>query len=106
MSIGLAAACDNSPASPTATAVTDTFSNSLARGGATSRSFVVKNSGDLTLTLTSLGIADIEVGIAVGASNAATGACARDFTEVTSVSAAKTISRRFEPGNYCATIYD
>jgi hypothetical protein len=46
--------------------VTETFANLLARGGATSRSFEVRDAGDVTMTLTTLGVSDVEVGIAIG----------------------------------------
>ncbi|HEX5214568.1 MAG TPA: hypothetical protein VFV98_03845, partial [Vicinamibacterales bacterium] len=102
-----AVGCDNSPTLPDGPLTrTETFANFLARGGATSRSFEVKDAGDVTMTLTALGVSDVEVGIAIGRNEGDIGACSRDFTEVTSVAAAKTISRRFEPGKYCATVYD
>ena len=103
-----ASGCDDSPTLPdTPITVTETFSNLLALGGATSRGFVVRNSGDVTMKLIGLGVAsEEEVGIAIGTNDAQTGACSRDFTEVTSVAAARSISRRFEPGLYCATVYD
>jgi len=103
-----ATSCNDSPTLPDGPiTVTETFANLLSLGGATSRSFVVRNSGDVTMTLTQLGVAsEEEVGIAIGTNDPNTGACSRDFTEVTSVPAARTISRRFEPGTYCATVYD
>ena len=107
LSTAAAVACDNSPTLPDGPrTVTETFANLLARGGATSRSFEVRDAGDVTMTLTTLGVSDVEVGIAIGRNEGDIGACSRDFTEVTSVAAARTISRRFEPGKYCATVYD
>ena len=103
-----ATGCDNSPTLPDGPiTVTETFANLIALGGATSRSFVVRNAGDVTMKLVTLGVdSQEEVGMAIGTNNPQTGACSRDFTEVTSVAAARTISRRFEAGNYCATVYD
>ena len=103
-----ATGCDDSPTLPDGPlTVTETYANLLALGGATSRGFVVRNAGDVTMKLIGLGVAsEEEVGIAIGTNDSRTGACSRDFTEVTSVSAARNISRRFEPGVYCATVYD
>ena len=107
-------ACGDSPTEPTsteaevetATAVTETFSNAVLKGGATSRSFITTDSGMITIVLTSLSQDTAFVGLALGLSDEVTGVCTRTYAIVTQVYSARALSANADKGRYCVVVYD
>ena len=105
-------ACENTLAEPTesepetATAVTETFSNTVLKGGATSRSFTTTASGMITITLTSLSQEMALVGLALGLSDEVTGTCSRTYSIVTQLYSARALSTTADKGRYCVVVYD
>ena len=105
-------ACGDTPAEPTSsepetpTAVTESFSNSVQKGGATSRSFVTTESGMITIVLTSLSQDTAFVGLALGLSDELTGVCTRTYAIVTQLYSARALSATADKGRYCVVVYD
>ena len=105
-------ACEDTPAEPTSsepetpTAVTESFSNSVQKGGATSRSFVTTESGMITIVLTSLSQDTAFVGLALGLSDELTGMCTRTYAIVTQLYSARALSATADKGRYCVVVYD
>ena len=105
-------ACGDTPAEPTSsepetpTAVTETFSSTVLKGGATSRSFVTTESGMITIVLTSLSQDTAFAGLALGLRDELTGVCTRTYAIVTQLYAARALSATADKGRYCVVVYD
>ena len=94
------------PSESAATPTTQTFSSSVQRNGATSRSFTTDEQGAITVTLTSLGVDGLSMGLGLGLSDSATGQCLLTYSVVTSTYAGRAISVKADAGQYCVVVYD
>ena len=105
-----AAACDSdtptSPTEATPTATTETFTGTVQRRGATSRSFRTSAEGVITASLASLGQDGAQVSLALGLSDQTTGQCLPTYSVVTSVFAGRAISVKADAGQYCFMVTD
>lgn len=104
-----AAACAETPTSPTATADTDKllheFSSNVFPGGSASRVFDTAADGSITITLKSTTPSGVVVGLGVGIQRS-NGSCAlaSAIETVAGVDAQITVSA--EKGTYCAKVFD
>jgi hypothetical protein len=103
---------DKSPTEPTPVPVdptmTETFSGTLAAGGARFFSFSVAVYGRVDLTLTSLGgqtePSDVTIGLGLGVPRGTDCSTARNAT--TTAGASPQVSSTVAAGVYCARVYD
>lgn len=106
-----AAGCSNdstttSPSTTTTTSpVTDTFASLLARGGATTRTFVVSSAGTVKVTLSTLGNGAATAGVSLGLP-ATSAPCSPSVTVITGPGSTPQIQAPVEAGTYCAQIFD
>jgi hypothetical protein len=103
------AACSGTTTSPSTTAAasttTQTFASVLAVHGSTTRTFVMKNAGDVKLTLATLGNGSVLAGIGVGLP--ATGApCSLSQSAVTGPGSSPQIVTWADTGTYCVQVFD
>lgn len=105
-------ACDeSSPTSPTTVATTpaetmvESFSGTIALGGASEHNFVISQIGPANMTVTSLApLATLTVGLGIGT---VTDAVCTLFAEDRSVRVGETLrATDLIPGNYCVRIFD
>ena len=116
---GLAVACASSmllvgacstmdiPTLPSAEPVTETFENQLGLQGTASRSFVVSETGTVSVTLTSAGPpSDVALGIGVGIPRATGSGCSLNRSVTATAGAAPHLTVTAEPGTYCVQVFD
>ena len=116
---GLAFACTSSvlalvgcsemdiPTLPSATPVTETFENQFGPHGSASRSFVVSETGTVSVTLTSAGPpADVAVGIGIGIPRSTGSGCSLSRSVTATAASAPHLIMTAEPGTYCVQVFD
>ena len=116
---GLAVACASSalavlgcsemaiPTLPTAVPVTEMFENGFGVRGSASRSFVVSETGTVSVTLQSAGPpAEVELGIGVGIPRSTGGGCSLSRSVTATAAAAPHLEVTAEPGTYCVQVFD
>lgn len=108
-------ACNNSstspsvPTTPTTPLTSQTFTGTVDKGGSSSNTtFVVAVSGEVDITITSLGPpANIIMGLAVGIPNASDGSCAAPLSAGQNVQASTSpLVGTLQAGEYCVKLYD
>ena len=107
-------ACDNSSSSsavttPTTPLTSQTFTGSVPVGGSSSNTtFVVATSGEVDITLTSLGPpANIIMGMAIGIPSSTDSSCAAPLSAGQNVQASTTpLVGTLQAGTYCVKLYD
>ena len=102
------AACgsDNStPTTPsnTSSAMSETWSSTVAPGGQSTRSFTVNASGTISVTVTAAGAT---VGVGVGLPRLSGGGCRLGVTVNASAATNPQISTAADAGQYCVQVYD
>jgi len=102
------AACgsDNStPTTPsnTPSAMSETWSSTVAPGGQSTRSFTVNASGTISVTVTAAGAT---VGVGVGLPRLSGGGCRLGVTVNASAATNPQISTPADAGQYCVQVYD
>lgn len=104
-----AAACgrSTSPATPAATAKTDTFNGTVAVGGLDFHPFTVATAGQVNVTLTSAGPpSTITMGIGVGLITGATCTIVAGGSVNTPAGASAQLNGTVSPGTYCVQVFD
>jgi hypothetical protein len=95
--------------SPSATAVTDTFSGTIAQNGTAIHAFTVKTAGYTLLAgYTSLAPATVTaLGMGIGAWDGSTSTCGLNLSQNDAARSGSTaISGTASAGNYCIRVYD
>jgi hypothetical protein len=95
----------NTPTTPsnTSSAMSETWSSTVAPGGQSTRSFTVNASGTINVTVTVAGAA---VGVGVGLPRLTGGGCRLGITVNTSAGTTPQISTAADAGQYCVQVYD
>jgi hypothetical protein len=108
----VAAACsDNTPTTPTTPitpttpTVTDTFTGTLTKNGASTFGFSANAAGYIYAALTSVADTSVAVGLALGTLNSA-GACAIVIANDAAVQGTTVTGSATAAGNLCARVYD
>ena len=107
-----AAACsNNTPTTPTVTpptSVTDTFSGTLTRNGASSFAFNVSAAGAVFATLTSIADSSVAVGLSLGIWNTTTAACSfsQGIANDNALQGATLTASASGVGQLCVRVYD
>ena len=107
-----AAACSgNSSTAPTttapvATAGTETFTGTMAKGGTAYRFFTASAAGTVNVTLVTTGPASTLLGMGIGIPGTNAGSC--DLTKTLQAQAGSTpqLTATVDPGFYCAGVFD
>jgi len=103
----MSACGDNSPTTPTPTpptSVTDTFSGTLTRNGASTFPFSVSSAGAVYVTLTSVADSSMIVGLSLGTWNGA--ACTTIISNDAAVQGASLAGSATGVGTLCTRVYD
>jgi hypothetical protein len=105
-----ASACSDSstpttPITPTAPTVTDTFTGTLTKNGASTFGFSSNAAGYVYAALTSVADASVAVGLALGTLNS-TGGCAIVIANDAAVQGTSITGSVTAAGNLCARIFD
>ena len=106
--LSMSACGDNSPTTPTPTppaSVTDTFSGTLTRNGATTFPFNVSGVGTVYLTLTSVADSSSTVGMSLGTWNA-NASCSTILSNDAAVQGSLISAAVTGVGQLCARLYD
>jgi hypothetical protein len=116
---GLALACASSalvlgacstmdiPTLPSAAPVTETFENQFGVQGAASRSFVVSETGAVSVTLTAAGPpSDVALGIGIGIPRSTGSGCSLSRSVTATAAATPHLTVTAEPGTYCVQVFD
>jgi len=109
VAVVIAACGSDTPTTPTTVdpiPTTESFSSTVQRNGATTRSFSTSAQGVITVRLTSLTVDAISMGLGLGLSDAATGKCLATYTVTTSLYTGRAISVTADAGTYCIIVYD
>lgn len=95
------------PTGPTTAPVTDLFENQLGVQGSATRSFTVRDTGVVSVTLTSVGPpADVAVGLGIGIPRSGGSACAMSQSVTATASTVPQLTTTAEGGAYCVRIFD
>jgi hypothetical protein len=107
-----AAACnEDTPSTPTnpsdPVTVTETFSGSLTPNGALTFPFAVGSAGTVTVTLTTIQLAqDVTIGVSLGNWNDTAGSCQIVVDNSSAVQGVIVAGQIGLPANLCARVYD
>jgi hypothetical protein len=104
-----AASCsaDVVPTSADPDTTTDVFSTQLGIGGTATRSFKVRTTGTVSVTLTSVGPpSTVAVGVGVGIPQASGSGCSLTRSVVATASADPQLTLTADGGTYCVRVYD
>lgn len=92
---------------PTPDTTTDTFSSQLGVGGSATRSFVVRTTGMVSVTLTSVGPpSTLAVGLGLGIPMASGNGCNLTRSAVTTAGSDPQVTATADSGTYCVRVYD
>lgn len=95
------------PTAATPDTTTDVFSTQLGIGGSATRSFKVRTTGTVSVTLTSVGPPNtVAVGVGVGIPQATGSGCNLTRSAVTTASTDPQITLTADAGTYCVRVYD
>lgn len=95
------------PTLPLAEPVTETFENQFGVLGSSTRTFVVSETGTVSVTLTAAGPpAGVALGVGVGIPRATGGGCSLSRSVTTAAASAPQLSVTAEPGTYCVQVFD
>jgi len=106
-----AAACSNNatvtaPTTPAPVSVTDTFSGTLTRNGATSFPFNVSAAGYVYVTLTSVADSAVPMGLSLGIWNTTTSACSIVLANDAALQGTTITGSATNIGQLCVRVYD
>src|SRR5262245_55578950 len=89
------------------TAATETFASQLGIGGTATRSFVVHETGTVSVTLTSAGPPDsVVLGLGIGIPMASGSGCNLSQSVVTAAATRPQLNVTADAGNYCVRVSD
>jgi hypothetical protein len=94
-----------SSTSPSSGSSTDVFTSALTVGGSSIATFTVAQSGTVSVTLTSLGVAG-PVGLGIGTPNGTTSCVMTSSSASVLPGGSPQISTTENPGNYCVEVFD
>lgn len=108
--LSCASACsdEDSPTAPSSATspITETFSSTVARNGASYRQFTASSAGTVSLTLTSTNPEDLQLGVAIGVPATGTGGCDLTAARATPTGSNPQLQATVDAGTYCAGVYD
>ena len=95
------------PTLPSTAPVTETFENQFGVQGSASRSFVVSETGTVSVTLTAAGPpSDVALGIGVGIPRSTGSGCSLSRSVTATAATAPHLIVTAEPGTYCVHVFD
>jgi hypothetical protein len=95
------------PTLPAAVPVTETFENQFGIQGTATRSFVVSETGTVSVTLTAAGPpAGVALGVGIGIPRATGSGCSLSRAVTATAASAPQLMVTAEPGTYCVQVFD